>query len=354
MNNAAPPLAVYTDTDGVDHEPGARMLEEAGFDVLHLDTLVPGAITAGAINAEALLVGYATVTADMMDSMPRLRIIALLSMGFNNVDVAAAAARGIWVTNIPGAASEEVATHALALTLNLTRGLGYYGTSSQDGRWDSRDSRMQQRLSLCTLGVVGLGRIGAKFAEMAAGIFGDVIAYDPGLPDTAQVTDNLASRGIRRTTLEEVQRGCHVLSLHLPLMPSTEGMIDAAFLAQMQQGSFLINVSRGGLVNGRALRAAVESGHLAGAGLDVLDQEPPDPDHPLLGHDRILITPHIAYLSAFTDMEYVRQQAQNVVTWLATGRPETPVAEPDATGPAGPPPRLTPRRLPNVRFAHHP
>lgn len=334
MTAAAPPLAVYTDTDGVDHEPGIRMLEGAGFTVLHLGTLDPGAITAGAANAEALLVGYAQITAEMMDSMPRLRIIALLSMGFNNVDVAAAAARGIWVTNIPGAASEEVATHALALTLSVTRGLGYYGTSAQDGRWDSRDSLMQQRLSLCTLGVVGLGRIGARFAEMAAGIFGEVIGYDPGLPDTAQVTGGLASRGIRRTTLEEVQRDCNVLSLHLPLLPSTESMVNAAFLAQMQPGSFLINVSRGGLVDGRALREAVDSGHLAGAGLDVLDQEPPHPDHPLLGHHRILITPHIAYLSAFTDAEYVRQQAQNAVTWLATGRPESPVAEPDAVGPA--------------------
>lgn len=327
MPAVAPPLAVYTDTEGVDYEPGARILGAAGFAVLHLGTLDPVEITAGAANAVALLVGYAEITAEMMDAMPRLRVISLLSMGFNNVDVNAAAARGIWVANIPGAATEEVATHAMALALGLTRGISYYGRSSQDGRWDSRDTLMQRRLSLCTLGVVGLGRIGARFAAMASGIFATVIGYDPGLPDTAKVNDELASLGIRRTTLDEVQQDSDVLSLHLPLLPSTEGMIDGAFLAGMKQGSFLINVSRGALIDGRALRAAVESGHLAGAGLDVLDEEPPGPSHPLLGNDRILITPHIAYLSEYTEGEYIRQQAHNVVAWLTKGRPHSPVTE---------------------------
>ncbi|PYI64702.1 2-hydroxyacid dehydrogenase [Arthrobacter livingstonensis] len=320
--------AVYTDMDDVDFAAGTQLLREAGFQVDYLETQDPARITAQAGNATALLVGYAPVTAVMMDAMPSLRIIALLSMGFNNIDVEAARKRGIWVTNIPGAATEEVATHALALSLALTRGLPFYSAGVQCGDWNIRDTLTPPRLSRSRLGILGLGRIGTRFAQLSASIFGEVIGYDPVLPDTPEIRERLRTAGIRRTTLEEVRDTSTVLSLHMPLTPETSGMIDAGFLAHMPKGSYLINVSRGSLVDSAAVRYAVDSGHLAGAGLDVLDQEPPAAGkHPLLGHPRILVTPHMAYLSDFTETEYVRQQAQNVASWKNAGHPDSPVIE---------------------------
>ncbi|MGN5732885.1 C-terminal binding protein [Arthrobacter psychrochitiniphilus] len=320
--------AVYTDMDDVDFRAGVDRLREGGFEVDYLNTSDSAQIMAQALDATALLVGYAEVTAVMMDAMPSLRIIALLSMGFNNVDIEAARERGIWVTNIPGAATEEVATHALSLTLSLTRGLTFYSSAVQSGQWNARDSTVPPRLSQTRLGILGLGRIGTRLAELGGALFGEVVGYDPVLPDTPVIRQQLAAAGIRRTSLEEVRSTSTVLSLHMPLTPETEGMVDAAFLAQMPQGSYLINVSRGALIDSQALRESVNAKHLAGAGLDVLDEEPPTVSgHPLLGNPRILITPHVAYLSDFTDAEYVRQQAQNVLSWAAQGRPDSPVLE---------------------------
>ncbi len=320
--------AVYTDMDDVDFRTGKRMLTEAGFAVDYLNTQDSLRIVALAHDATALLVGYASVTAAMMDGMPSLRIIALLSMGFNNVDVEAARQRGIWVTNIPGAATEEVATHALALTLSLTRGIPFYGATVQSGEWNARDSVVPRRLSQARLGIVGLGRIGTRFAELAGALFGEVVGHDPVLPDTPEVRGRLADAGIRRTSLEEVRDTSTVLSLHMPLTPGTAGMVDEPFLTAMPPGAYLVNVSRGALIDSQALRESINTGHLSGAGLDVLDEEPPSfGSHPLLGSPRILITPHMAYLSDFTDAEYVRQQAHNVITWASSGRPESPVIE---------------------------
>lgn len=320
--------AVYTDMDDVDFRTGARLLEDAGFTVDYLNTQDPERIIAQAHDATALLVGYASITAETMDAMPSLRIIALLSMGFNNIDVKAARERGIWVTNIPGAATEEVATHALALTLAVTRGLPFYGTTVQSGEWNARDAIVPPRLSQARLGILGLGRIGTRFAEFSGAVFGEVVGYDPVLPDTPEIRRRLKDAGIRRTSLEEVRATSTVLSLHMPLTPETAGMIDAPFLSLMPQGSFLVNVSRGALVDSQAVRDSIDAGHLAGAGLDVLDEEPPARgSHPLLGHPRILITPHMAYLSDFTEGEYVRQQAHNVVAWQSSGRPDAPILE---------------------------
>lgn len=322
------PLAVYTDLDDTDFSAGVRLLEDQGFEVRYLDTQDPEAIVAVAQDAVAMLVGYATITGEMIARLPKLEIIALMSMGFNNVDTAAAAEHGIWVSNIPGAATEEVATHALALALHATRGLSFYGESVVAGRWNSRAAIAQPRLSALTLGILGLGKIGSKLAELAQPLFGEIVGYDPFLPDTDETRARLASLGVRRASLSEVRDTANVLSLHVPLTPETESFVDAEFLAAMPRGSYLVNVSRGQLIDSAALRAAVDSGHLAGAGLDVLDEEPPRQDHPLVDAPGVIVTPHIAYYSSESDAEYVRQQAQNVVTYAQTGRPDAPVNTP--------------------------
>ncbi|MGJ8720537.1 MAG: C-terminal binding protein [Salinibacterium amurskyense] len=317
--------AVYTDLDGTDFSAGRDLLSAAGFEVSYLDSLDSEAIVAGAAGASALLVGYAQITRSMMERMPSVKVIALMSMGFDNVDVDAATEHGIWVTTIVGAATEEVATHALAMALHLTRGITFSQQAVVFDRWNERDTLVQPRLSELTLGLMGLGRIGMKFAELARPLFGEIIGYDPFIPDTEETRERFAAAGVRRVDSDAVRSQSDVLSLHLPLTNDTANMVDADFLSSMKPLSYLINVSRGGLVDSAALRASLDSGHLAGAGLDVLDVEPPTAEHPLLGHPRALITPHIAYFSGRSEAEYVRLQAQNVVSWASTGTPDTPL-----------------------------
>lgn len=319
---------VYTDVDDTDPAPGIRLLEENGYEVRVLGTRDPEEIIAGAQGATVLLPGYAAVSREMIEALPDLKLISLMSMGFDYVDVEAASEHGVWVTNVPGAATEEVATHALALLLASVRQLRFYTESATPTRWNDRAPLAPPRLSETTLGIIGLGKIGRELVRLARPLFGEVVGYDPMLPDTAEVRADLETLGVRRASLEEVRATANVLSLHLPLTPQTERMVDADFLAEMPRGSVLVNVSRGGLVDHVSLAVALDAGHLSGAALDVLEQEPPVEDHPMLGRNDVILTPHIAYFSARTEIEYVRIQAQNAVALLAAGVPEDPVNRP--------------------------
>ncbi|UOQ56310.1 C-terminal binding protein [Leucobacter allii] len=321
-------IAVYTDTDDTDVAQGVRLLEEAGFTVRRLDTRDPAEIIAGAQGAEVLLPGYAAITREIIEALPSLRLIALMSMGFDYVDLEAASERGVWVTNVPGAATEEVATHALAILLHASRQLPFYLASATPEDWNARAATPPPRLSEATLGIVGLGKIGRELARLAGPLFGRVLGTDPLLPDTPETRAQLAELGIERAELPELRRSADVLSLHLPLTAETERMVDAGFLAEMPRGAVLVNVSRGALIDEPALAAALDDGHLAAAALDVLSEEPPAPGHPLLGRDDVVLTPHIAYFSARTETEYVRIQAQNAVSLARTGEPDSPVNRP--------------------------
>ena len=328
MTEATRPVAVYTDVDDTDPTPGIALLESHGFEVRVLGTRDPAQIVAGAQDATVLLPGYAAVTREMIEALPNLRLISLMSMGFDYVDIDAATEHGIWVTNVPGAATEEVATHALAILLAAARQLDFYTGSANPEQWNDRAPAAPPRLSETTLGIIGLGRIGRELVRLAGPLFGSIVGYDPMLPDTPEVRAELERLGVRRGELAEVRGAADVLSLHLPLTPETERMVDAEFLAAMPEGSVLVNVSRGALVDHAALAASLDAGHLSAAALDVLEQEPPAADHPVLGRKDVVLTPHIAYFSARTEIEYVRIQAQNAVTLLETGAPESPVNRP--------------------------
>lgn len=323
--SAVKPLAVYTDADDTDITPGVALLEAAGFEVRVLNTRDAQEIIAGAQGATVLLPGYASVTREIIEALPELKIIALMSMGFDYVDIDAATEHGVWVTNVPGAATEEVATHALALTLHAVRQLDFYLGSAKPATWNDRAPVAPPRMSELTLGVVGLGKIGREFIRLAGPLFGRILGYDPMLPDTPEVQADLAAAGVTRATLEEVQAQANVLTLHLPLFPATANMVNAEFIAGMPAGSFIVNVSRGGLIDSAALAAALDSGHLSAAALDVLEEEPPSASHPLVGRKDVVLTPHIAYFSARTEIEYVRIQAQNAASLVSSGAPDSPV-----------------------------
>lgn len=310
------PLAVYTDVVDTDPSAGIEILERRGFATRIIGSADPDVIARGATGADALLLGYSPVTADLLDALPQVKVVAAQSVGTEMIDLQACRDRRVWVTNVAGVATQEVAAHALALMLALVRQLVALDRDVRDGRWDGASMPLR-RLCDLTVGVVGLGRIGGTFAAMAAPLVHSVIGYDP-----AEGAD-----GVRRCSLDELFEQADVISLHLPATPQSDQMVDARRLGRMQRGSLLVNVSRGSLVDEQALLEALDSGQLAGAGLDVLGEEPARPDHPLVAHPRTIVTPHAAYLSDATVDTYVQVQAQNVALVLAGSPPSQVVVE---------------------------
>ncbi|MER6998269.1 C-terminal binding protein [Streptomyces sp. NPDC000410] len=326
------PVVVFTDTEDLDPEPGARMLAGAGFDVRIADSRDPDVIATVAANAVALIVGYARVDAPLLGRLPGLRIIATMSAGYDMVDTAEARRRGVWVANLPDAATEDVAVHALASALSLVRRLPQADAVVRSGGWSADfaskgSADLPRRSSELTLGLVGLGRIARQFAAYAAPVFGRIAAYDP------HADPERWPAGIERyDDLGALAAASDVLSVHVPLNPATHGLVGEDLLGRLRPGGFLVNVSRGELVDPAALLAALDSGHLTGAALDVFPVEPPPADDPLRGHPRIQLSPHSAYLSDTSRRAYVCKPAENVIGWLRTGRPLTPVVDPTSEG----------------------
>lgn len=302
------PLVLLTDVADLDPAPALGLLDAAGFDTLVLDLGNDPRVRADAGRAVAAIAGYAALGEPFFAALPDLGFIATASMGTDMVDSEAAARHGVRVQPLVGAATEEVAVHALALLLSLERRLVEASASVAAGEWSTGLFAVPRRLSNLTLGLFGLGKIGSELARIAAPIVGRVIAVDPFVRDAPPGVDELV-------TFETLLAQSDVLSLHVPLTPQTRGVIDAVALAALPDGAVLLNVSRGELVDQDALRAALDSGHLAGAGLDVLDMEPPRADHPLRSHARAIVTPHMGFLSREALLSYETLPAEAVVAW---------------------------------------
>lgn len=256
-------------------------------------------------SADALLVYHClSIGAGTIERLERCRVIVRCGVGYDNVDHRRARECGIPVCNVPDYGTEDVADAALGHTLALTRGIALLNSRMRTGSgiWSYTEAAPLQRLRGRTFGIIGLGRIGTAVALRALALGMDVVFYDPYRPDG---TDK--SIGVRRAeSLEELLSQTFVLSLHCPLTPETHHMIDAAALARLPRGAYLVNTARGDVVDTSAIPAAVASGHLAGAGIDVLAVEPPSPDDPLIAawrdpqhpaYHRVLITPHTAFYS---------------------------------------------------------
>jgi D-3-phosphoglycerate dehydrogenase / 2-oxoglutarate reductase len=314
--------AVYTDVGELGTEPGRSLLERSGFDVGEAFCRTPEELIETGRGASALLVGYAPATREVMEALPSLRIVSVGAVGTDTVDLVAARELGIWVCNVPDAATDEVATHALAMALALIRQIPFHDRRTRQGRWTLAGSGPLRRPTDLTLGIIGVGTIGRRVAEFARPIFRRIIGCDPVVPVSAW------PEFVVRCETEDVFRESDVLTLHTPLTDQTRHLVDETRLRSMREGSYLVNVSRGDVVDLKALVTALDEGRLAGVALDVLPQEPPDPDEPILQHPRVLITPHSAFLSDESARDYLRKQALNVIAWARTGRPERVVAEP--------------------------
>jgi D-3-phosphoglycerate dehydrogenase len=242
--------------------------------------------------ADGVIVRTARLTADRLRAAPRLRVIGKHGVGVDNVDVAAAYDLGITVVSTPGANAEAVAEHALTLILALSRRIGTTSRLLREGRFDeARSTAYATDLRGKTLGLVGFGNIGSRLAAMCRLAFSmRVIAFDPYV-----TAERAASLGVELADdLSTVLRAADVVSIHTPLTPQTRGIVGKAALAEMKSTAILVNCARGGLVDEAALYDALREGRLAGAGLDVWAEEPVPTDHPLLGLESVIATPHVA------------------------------------------------------------
>jgi len=268
------------------------------------------------------LLSFEPVTADDLAALPKVRVVATPSVGFDHVDVEAATARGIWVCNVPDYCIEEMADHSIALLLALARGVVELDRSVREGGWDHRAAGRLGRLADVRLGIVGYGRIGRAVAARALALGMDVVAFDPLLEP-----DAIASTGVQPASLEELLRSSTAVTLHAPLTPDTEHLLGARELALLPEGAYVLNVARSGLVDSEALLAALAAGRLGGVALDVLEVEPPDAAAPAPQVPRLVVNPHAGWYSEEAE-EAAPRRATEAVRDVLEGRvPANPVNE---------------------------
>jgi D-3-phosphoglycerate dehydrogenase len=270
--------------------PAVTVLEAAGCAIHYMPPYPSAEAVAelvGRVQADGILTRQGPVLAVAMDASSRLKVIARHGVGVDDVDLSAAAARGILVTRAPGSNTQAVAEHTLALILALAKDLKPLAASVGGGAWREATTKVRDVAGM-RLGVLGFGAIGQAVARFAA-TFGMVVtAFDPGMPAAAFAAVN------RAATLADLLPVSDVLSVHCPYLPATRHIVDAAALAAMPAGAFVVNTARGGIIDEAALLAALEFGHIAGAGLDVFEMEPPAPGDALRGHPKVIATPHVA------------------------------------------------------------
>ena len=290
--------------------------------VLHVGNLdTPDNLQAVA-QADALMVTLERVPAELIATMERCRIISRVGTGLDTIDVDAATEHGIWVTNVPDYAVDEVSTHAIASLLAHARGLPRLIESTRKGEWNTKVIGPRQRLQGQTLGLLGFGRIGRAVGGKARGLGLEVIVHDPYV--AAETPEVPGAQVVDRETL---LRTADYISLHVPLTEGTRHAINSQALSLMKPTAFLINTARGELIDEDALLQAVRGGQIAGAALDVLSVEPPPLNHPLLHEERVWITPHSAWYSEESMRDMRMRGAEEVVRVMRGEKPRCPVNE---------------------------
>ncbi len=280
------PIKIFVSDDV--SESGLEPLRADSFVIDKRTSLKAGELSAALSEADGLIVRSETkVTADLLSDAKRLRVIGRAGVGVDNIDVAAATARGIVVMNAPDGNTITTAEHTIALLVALARNVAQANSSVKAAKWE-RKKFIGAELSGKTLGIVGLGRIGRAVAQRATALGMKVIAHDPFI-----AVDQTGDVEIEAATLDEVLARADFLTIHTPLTTETRGLINAEAFAKMKSGARVINCARGGLIDEAALCDAIGSGKIAGAALDVFEQEPPPADHPLLQLEQVIVTPHL-------------------------------------------------------------
>ena len=322
MHRAMPRTVVLTDHPWPDVEIERSILEAAGYTLVAGPEQTPSAEFVEALVAEhdpeAIMTCWARVSATAIQRPQRLAIVQRMGVGLDNIDVAAATARGAWVANVPDYCVEEVSDHAIALLMDLWRGVTKFDRAVKRGEWNPASARLQ-RIADKTIGIIGYGRIGALTARKLRGFGCRVLVNSRSLLRSHSTGFEIAP-GIAVADLRTMQMHADALVINAPLNESTHHLIDDAFLRALAKRPLIVNVSRGAIIDTDALVRALDAGLVSGAGLDVVEGEP-TPSTAITRRDDVLVTPHIAFSSAASLEELRRRSAEEVVRVLSGEKP---------------------------------
>ncbi|HMC88670.1 MAG TPA: phosphoglycerate dehydrogenase, partial [Gemmataceae bacterium] len=295
--------------------PGLDLLRQAGIELDERHGLTGAALQEALRAADGVIVRSGTrITAELLENPGKLKAVVRAGVGVDNIDVAAATRHGIVVMNTPGGNTVSTAEHTITMLMALARHIPAADASLRQGKWE-RNKFVGSQLAGKTLGIVGLGRIGREVARRAAGLDMKVLGYDPFM-----APDKAAQLGIESVPeLDQLLPRCDFVTVHTPLTDETRDLLDARRLALLPRGARVLNCARGGIINEQALAEALRSGHLAGAALDVFEQEPPAGDHPLMKLPNVVATPHLGASTVEAQESVAREAAQLLVDFLTRG-----------------------------------
>ena len=298
----------------LEHEKKEIAKLDAGFIPLQCKTEQD--LISKACDADALLVQYAPITDNVLQHLGKLKIVVRYGVGVDCVDVDSASKRGVYVCNVPDYGVDEVSTHAMTLILDSMRKIQLLSGSVKNGRWDYKISKPIHRMKTLTLGIAGFGRIPRQVAKKAKEFGFNMIAYDPFVEEAA-----IQEYGASKVDFDTLIRESDVVTIHIPLTNDTYHIFDKDVFSRMKRGSFLVNTSRGALIDESALIYALDSKILAGAALDVCETEPLDQNSPLRNYANVIITPHVAWYSEEAQVDLQRKAAEEVVRVLSGQAP---------------------------------
>lgn len=296
-------------------DPVREVLSQIGAELQMAASPTPEAIMAVARDADALMVTYAKVSAEMIHQMRRCRIISRFGIGVDNVNIPAATMAGMVITRVPDYCIDEVSEHTMALLLALVRKIPFANSQVHEGRWDMSAVVPIRRLRGMILGLLGFGRIPQLVAPKAKAFGMRVISCDPLVSP-----EIMNQAGVERVEFSELVRLSDYISIHAPLVPETNRLFNDDVFPKMKPTAYLINTARGAIVDEPALARALDAGRLAGAALDVMPQEPPSAC-PLFGRPNVILTPHMSFYSVESLVDLQRKAAQEVVRVLTGNMP---------------------------------
>ncbi|RKD23229.1 hydroxyacid dehydrogenase [Ammoniphilus oxalaticus] len=303
---------VVTDFDYADVHPEEEVLDRLGITLIKAQCRSEADVIEICKDADGVLTQYAPFTREVIEQLDKCKVISRYGIGVDTVDLAAATEKGIIVSNVTDYCIDEVSDHAMAFLLACARKTVVYNQAVKQGVWDYKVGMPMFRLRGRALGLVGLGRIPQQVARKAQAFGMRVIAYDPYLPE--HVARDLNVELVDLNTLCEQ---ADFISIHTPLTEATRGFIGPEQFRRMKPEAVIINTARGPIINEQAMINALESGAIAGAGLDVLEQEPIPADHPFMKMDQVILNPHAAWHSNEAQEELKRKVAENVVDVLS-------------------------------------
>ena len=292
-------------------------MEKSGFTPIVAPDSSENTLLELARDVEGIMFCFAEITSQILENASDCKVASRYGIGVDNINISRATELGIIVTNVPDYCIDEVTDHALGMILALNRRFLQHTKKVVNDGWDSVSlDQIMHRTRGSTLGIVGFGRIGQSLAKKCKAFGFNLIAYDPLL----RVGENV--NGVKLVKFNELIKTSDFISLHVPLIPETQGMIGKKELSMMKKGAILVNCARGGLIDENALAKSIYEGHLSGAGLDVVEPTPPKPNNPLLNLENVIITPHTAFFSQASTLELEQRTANEIIRVISGNKPE--------------------------------